>query len=36
MLNGKPINWVAVSVIVEIWMGLAILAVGIVSKYFII
>ena len=35
MLQGKPVNWVAAVVIVGIWVGLAILAVGIVSKRFI-
>ena len=35
MLKGKPVNWVAAVVIIGIWVGLAILAVGIVSKYFI-
>ena len=35
MLKGKPVNWVAAVVIIGIWVVLAILAVGIVSKYFI-
>ena len=35
MLQNKPVNRIAVTVIVGIWMGLAILAVGIVSKYFV-
>jgi len=35
MLQEKPVNWVAAFVIVGIWVGLAILAVGIVSKRFI-
>ena len=35
MLKGKPVNRVAAIVIVGIWIGLAILSVSIVSKYFI-
>ena len=35
MLKGKPVNWVAAVVIIGIWVVLAILAVGIVSEYFI-
>ena len=35
MLKGKPVNRVAAVVIIGIWVVLAILAVGIVSKYFI-
>ena len=35
MLKGKPVNRVAATVIVGIWVGLAILSVAIVSKYFI-
>ncbi len=34
MLQKKPVNWVAAAVIVGIWVGLAILAVGLVSKHF--
>ena len=33
MLKGKPVNWIAAVVIIGIWVGLAILAVAIVSKY---
>ena len=36
MLQGKPVNWVATAVIVGIWVGLAILAVGIVLRHFVI
>jgi uncharacterized membrane protein YkvA (DUF1232 family) len=35
MLQNKPVNRVAAIVIVGIWIGLAILSVAIVSKYFI-
>jgi uncharacterized membrane protein YkvA (DUF1232 family) len=35
MLQEKPVNFVAATVIVGIWVGLAILAVKMVSKYFI-
>ena len=35
MLQNKPVNWIAAGVIVGVWIGLAILAVAIVSKYFI-
>ena len=35
MLKEKPVNWIAAVVIIGIWVGLAILAVGIVAKYFI-
>ena len=35
MLKGNPVNWMAAVVIIGIWVGLAILAVGIVSKHFI-
>jgi uncharacterized membrane protein YkvA (DUF1232 family) len=34
MLQKKPANWVAAAVIVGIWIGLVVLAVGIVSKLF--
>ena len=35
MVQGKPFNWVAATVIFGIWVGLAIFAIGIVSKHFI-
>ena len=35
MLKGKPVNWVAAIVIVGVWVGMAIIAFAIVSKYFI-
>ena len=35
MLQGKPINWVAAVVIIGVWVGLAILLFGILSKRFI-
>ena len=35
MLQEKPVNWVAAVVIIGVWVVLAILAVGIVAKYFI-
>ena len=35
MLKGNPVNWIAAIVIIGIWVGLAILAVGILSKHFI-
>ena len=35
MLQEKPVNWVAATVIFGIWVGLAIFAIGIVSKHFI-
>ena len=35
MLKDKPVNWIAAIVIIGIWVGLAILSVAIVSKYFI-
>jgi uncharacterized membrane protein YkvA (DUF1232 family) len=34
MLQGKPVNWVVASVIIGIWVGLAILGIDIVSRYF--
>jgi hypothetical protein len=33
MLQRKPVNWVAAILVVGVWVGLAILAVRIVSKY---
>jgi hypothetical protein len=33
MIQRQPVNWVAASVIVGIWLGLAILTVAIVTKY---
>ena len=36
MLQKKPVHWLTAVVIVGIWVGLVILAVGIVSKHFII
>jgi uncharacterized membrane protein YkvA (DUF1232 family) len=35
VLQGKPVNWTAAIVIIGMWVVLAILAVDIVSKYFI-
>jgi len=35
ILKGKPVNWIAAIVIIGIWIVLANLAVGIVSKLFI-
>jgi len=35
MLKGKPVNWIAAILIVGVWILLAILAVAIVSKFFI-
>jgi hypothetical protein len=35
ILQNKPVNWVAAILVVGVWVGLAILAVGIVVKYFI-
>ena len=35
MLKEKPVNWVAAILVVGVWVGLAILAVAVVSKYFI-
>ena len=32
IIQGKPVNWVAATVIVGIWVGLAILAVEIVTR----
>lgn len=34
MLKRKPVNWVAAAVIVGIWVGLAILGIDILSRYF--
>ena len=35
MLKGKHVNWIAAIVIIGIWVLLVILAIGVVSKYFI-
>jgi uncharacterized membrane protein YkvA (DUF1232 family) len=35
ILQNKPVNWMAAIAIVGIWVGLAILSVAMVSKYFI-
>jgi uncharacterized membrane protein YkvA (DUF1232 family) len=35
MLKGKPVNWIAAIVIIGIWVLLAILSFGIISKCFI-
>ena len=34
MLNGKPVNWVAATVIVGIWVGLTTLAVRVMTRHF--
>jgi uncharacterized membrane protein YkvA (DUF1232 family) len=34
MVKGKPVNWIVATVIVGIWIGMAILAIGIVLKHF--
>ena len=34
MVKGKPVNWIAATVIVGMWIGMAILAIGIVLKHF--